>query len=198
MSLFLIRPLPDVGLPKQEGNWTRLSPHSPPPGDWLLSALHPIISFGYPYIIPSHLISPGMFNLHISYLPYNRGASPNLWAWVDSTPHGITLHRLEAGVDTGGIVSQCLLPLSPTSTLRTSYIALIFAGHRLIDRLLPSLKRGNVPTTPQSSGGSYHSLASSAALLSLLPLGYDTPVKDLPRYASHRRNMGRAETRHSS
>ena len=48
-----------------------------------------IISYGYNKIINERylkkLIRPPI-NLHISYLPYNRGSHPNFWSFVDKTP----------------------------------------------------------------------------------------------------------------
>ena len=68
-----------------------------------------IVSFGYRHIIRQNFIDAfkgDIVNLHISYLPYNRGASPNFWAFYDGTPHGVTIHLIDAGVDTGPILFQ--------------------------------------------------------------------------------------------
>ena len=47
-----------------------------------------------------------LINLHISYLPYNRGADPNLWSFIDDTPSGVTIHLIDEGLDTGPILIQ--------------------------------------------------------------------------------------------
>lgn len=62
-----------------------------------------IISFGYRYIIPNEIIinSCPIVNLHISYLPFNRGSHPNFWSHFDETPSGVTIHLIDKGVDTG-------------------------------------------------------------------------------------------------
>ena len=44
-------------------------------------------------------------NLHISYLPWNRGADPNLWSAV-GMPKGVTIHYINDGFDTGDILFQ--------------------------------------------------------------------------------------------
>ena len=47
-----------------------------------------IISFGYRKIIKKKILSKLTFpiiNLHMSYLPYNRGSHPNYWSFVDKT-----------------------------------------------------------------------------------------------------------------
>ena len=44
-----------------------------------------IISFGYRHIIKEDVINKfinKIINLHISYLPYNKGADPNLWSYL--------------------------------------------------------------------------------------------------------------------
>jgi len=52
-----------------------------------------IISYGYRHIITPDIIDAmsdkvrgdRIINLHISYLPYNRGSDPNLWSWLNDT-----------------------------------------------------------------------------------------------------------------
>jgi methionyl-tRNA formyltransferase len=45
-------------------------------------------------------------NLHISLLPLNRGAHPAAWAIREGTKHGVTIHKIDSGLDTGEIVYQ--------------------------------------------------------------------------------------------
>src|SRR5688572_25850818 len=57
------------------------------------------VFFGYILKPPFLSIFPrGCLNLHPAYLPYNRGAHPNVWSIVDRTPAGVTLHYLDAGI----------------------------------------------------------------------------------------------------
>ena len=68
-----------------------------------------IVSFGYRHIITKKTItgtSCPILNLHISYLPYNRGAHPNFWSFYEKTPSGVTIHVVDDGIDTGPIVYQ--------------------------------------------------------------------------------------------
>ena len=67
------------------------------------------ISFGYRHIISSKVLeneSCLTINLHLSYLPFNRGAHPNFWSFYDNTPSGVTIHLVDSGIDTGGILCQ--------------------------------------------------------------------------------------------
>ena len=69
-----------------------------------------IISFGYRHLIDKDIIrKKRILNLHISYLPFNRGAHPNFWSFVENTPSGITINRINNGIDTGNIIYQKII-----------------------------------------------------------------------------------------
>ena len=55
--------------------------------------------------LPSQKIKK-IINLHIGYLPYNRGAHPNFWSFMDNTPTGVTIHEIDKNIDTGKIIYQ--------------------------------------------------------------------------------------------
>lgn len=67
------------------------------------------ISYGYrkilDYSILKKLKKP-IINLHISYLPYNRGVYPNLNSFINNTPKGVSIHEIDKGIDTGNIIFQ--------------------------------------------------------------------------------------------
>mgnify|MGYP006087550013 CR=1 FL=1 len=66
-----------------------------------------IISFGYKKIIKENIISKlnkPILNLHIAYLPYNRGAHPNYWSFIEKTPNGVSIHEIDQGIDTGKLI----------------------------------------------------------------------------------------------
>lgn len=68
-----------------------------------------IVSYNYKYIIKKEVIDymkGNIINLHISFLPWNRGASPNFWSFIEDTPKGVTIHYIDEGVDTGDIIVQ--------------------------------------------------------------------------------------------
>ena len=67
------------------------------------------VSYGYRHILKQNVIDDfdcPIFNLHISFLRYNRGAHPYFWSFYDNTPSGVTIHLIESGVDTRQIVKQ--------------------------------------------------------------------------------------------
>ncbi len=68
-----------------------------------------IISFGYKKIIDKKIInniSRPIINLHMSYLPHNRGSHPNFWSFINNTVKGVTIHEIDKGLDSGPIIFQ--------------------------------------------------------------------------------------------
>ena len=68
-----------------------------------------IISYGYRHLISEEIIKylkNPIINLHISYLPFNRGAHPNYWSFKEKTIKGVTIHFIDSGIDTGPILIQ--------------------------------------------------------------------------------------------
>ena len=50
-----------------------------------------------------------ILNLHISYLPFNKGAHPNFWSFAENTPSGVTIHKINKKIDSGNIIYQKIL-----------------------------------------------------------------------------------------
>lgn len=119
-----------------------------------------IVSFGYRYIIPKPVIDKyknRIINLHISYLPWNRGASPNLWSFVEKTPKGVTIHLVDEGIDTGDILFQKTVFLKNNHTLKQSHNILIKEIQSLFIekwKLIEGLQFTGVKQ--DTSKGSYH------------------------------------------
>lgn len=66
-----------------------------------------IVSFGYKKIIPNSMIKElnrPIINLHMSYLPYNKGAHPNFWSFVENTPKGVSIHEVNKNIDDGPVI----------------------------------------------------------------------------------------------
>jgi len=66
-------------------------------------------------------------NLHPALLPFNRGNCPNVWPLIDGTPAGVTLHHIDAGIDTGDIIYQEEVSVLPSDTAETLYDRLLKA-----------------------------------------------------------------------
>lgn len=119
-----------------------------------------IISYNYKYIIRKDVI--GLFpnkiiNLHISLLPWNRGADPNIWSFIEDTPKGVTIHLIDEGIDTGKIILQKEVYIDENeNTLDSSYNLL----HNYIQQLFienwENIKNGNISPYKQVGRGSLH------------------------------------------
>jgi methionyl-tRNA formyltransferase len=87
-----------------------------------------LISFGYRHILRKEIVdyfSGRSINLHASLLPWNRGADPNLWSFLENTPKGVTIHEIDYGVDTGKILAHReirLVALTPSGHLMRNCI----------------------------------------------------------------------------
>lgn len=113
------------------------------------------VSVFYGYILRRALLDllpAGCINLHPAFLPYNRGAHPNVWSIVDGTPAGATLHYIDEGVDTGDIIAQRPVPVDPTDTGETLYRKLERASLDLFRDAWPDIRVGRARRTPQPRG----------------------------------------------
>src|ERR1700733_7054346 len=122
-----------------------------------LSALKPdaIIIVGYGRIIPQWMleIPPlGNINLHASLLPKYRGAAPIQWAIANGeTVTGVTTMRIDAGLDTGDILLQQELPITPDDTAETLAPRLAVIGAELVVETLRQLEAGSIQPRPQDN-----------------------------------------------
>ena len=121
-----------------------------------------IISFGYRHILRPEflrLCHRPPINLHISFLPYNRGAHPVFWAFHDKTKIGVTVHEIDEGLDTGPILFRKeVLYLSPRMTFAFVHNCLLREVERLFMGGWIDLKTGNeLRHFPQNPGSIHRS-----------------------------------------
>lgn len=145
-----------------------------------------IVSFGYRHIIKAPELDRfrnRILNVHISLLPWNRGADPNFWSWFDKTPKGVSFHLIEAGLDTGSIVEQGQLHYDVTSqdTLRTTYNDLTTFASGVFRLRWPSWRREIYDFLPRIGDGSFHKSVDKDPWMAKLPLGWDTPVFEVEK-----------------
>ena len=142
-----------------------------------------LVSYGYRHILTADVLAlfpKRAINLHISYLPWNRGADPNFWSFYDNTPKGVTIHLLDEGIDTGDILVQEMVTFdSKQATLASSYQMLTETIEALFYRHWHQIKKHQLIGQQQSGQGSYHSSKALIALNALLPNGWQTPVVDI-------------------
>ncbi|GAB6158042.1 hypothetical protein JCM39194_12420 [Desulfotomaculum varum] len=146
-----------------------------------------IVSYGYQHIIKKDVIDRYKYkaiNLHISYLPWNRGSDPNLWSFLEDTPKGVTIHYIDEGVDSGEIIVQKEVKFNiEEETLRTSYEKLSFEIEELFMMVWPNIKMGKVKPIHQIGGGTFHRSVDKEKYMNLLVKGWDTPVINIFRKA---------------
>ena len=139
------------------------------------------VSYTYRFIISSEVIcalNNNVVNLHNSFLPFNRGADPNIWSIVEKTPRGVSLHYIDSGLDKGYIIGQSIVNDTDTETLASSYNNLDKAAKQLFKDLFqvypfwPELKKKAV------GKGSYHAVKDSSEIKKLID-SYDLPITEV-------------------
>ena len=137
-----------------------------------------VISYGYRHILKKEVIESSkapIVNLHISYLPWNRGAHPNFWSFYECTPSGVSIHLIDEGVDTGAIIYQRYVNFDKEEdTFLKTYKKLIVEIEKLFRNNIDELISKKFIATPQRRKGSYHSVAN-------LPkefIGWDSVIKE--------------------
>ncbi len=93
----------------------------------------------------------GCVNLHASLLPELRGASPVQNAIIqDKKETGVTLMKMDAGLDTGDIISQVSIEIKPIDTTQTLLEKLSKLGAQLLTKDLPDWISGELTALPQN------------------------------------------------
>ncbi len=103
--------------------------------------------------LPPH----GCLNVHASLLPRWRGAAPAAAAILAGDEvTGVTIMRMDAGLDTGPILAQCEETIEPDDTRESLEDRLALAGAALLGETLPPYLAGEVPAQPQSEESVTH------------------------------------------
>ena len=150
------------------------------------------ISYRYQHILSQAMLdclNGRVINLHISLLPWNRGSDPNLWSFLEDTPKGVTIHKMDAGLDTGDILLQKEVFFEPAEeTLKTTYLQLSTALEELFVENAKVLLEEKLPAKKQPPGGTCHRYRDKADFLDLIEeLWWDTPVLPLTGAAKERK-----------
>jgi methionyl-tRNA formyltransferase len=106
--------------------------------------------------------SQRLFNIHFSALPRYRGVFTSIWPILNGeTESGVTLHRIDPGVDTGDIIAQRRFPLSSHLTARQLYDLYEDEAGVLFAEWFTRLLEEDPPGTAQDSDqASYYDRAS--------------------------------------
>ena len=125
-----------------------------------LAAFQPdlIVVAAYGQILPQALLDIprlGCLNVHTSLLPSYRGAAPIQWAILDGlTETGVTIMQMDAGLDTGPMLTQVTTPIEPDDNAQTLHDRLAELGGALLVKTIPEYAAGRVAPRPQPATGS--------------------------------------------
>lgn len=153
----------------------------------LIEALEPsyIISFNYKHLVGKDVLNymnGRVINLHASYLPYNRGSSPNFFSFVEDTPKGVTIHQMEAGLDTGAIYAQREIVFNEeVETFASSYERLILEMETLFKENWEAIKLGKIVPSKQRGAGTYHTMKDLEMYREKMPFSWDEKVAKYKR-----------------
>jgi methionyl-tRNA formyltransferase len=112
---------------------------------------------GYGLILPRAILDVfplGCFNLHASLLPRWRGATPiHRAVMAGDGETGVTVMKMEEGLDTGPIAIERRLPIGPDATAGDLHDELARLGASLMPVALAALERGSLQLRPQPAAG---------------------------------------------
>lgn len=96
-------------------------------------------------------------NFHPGYLPYNRGMNPNVWPIVEGTPAGVTIHKMDKGIDTGDILARREVPIEPTDTGGSLYDKTLVEIVQVFKENWEGIKDGSiVPISQRGLESTFH------------------------------------------
>lgn len=128
------------------------------------------------YNLPPH----GTLNLHDSLLPKFTGFSPVLWALISgASEFGLTIHRMDDGLDTGDILIQRSLPIGPADTGTELVMRAMDLIPDALRDALSALESGTAIWRPQNKAERtyFHKRSERDSLID-----WSWPAEDLERF----------------
>jgi len=114
-----------------------------------------IVVAAYGQILPQSLLDLprwGCLNVHASLLPKHRGAAPIQWAILnEDLETGVTIMRVDAGLDTGDILTMEKTAILDSDNAQTLHDRLAMMGSRLLLQTIPDYISGRIKPRPQPS-----------------------------------------------
>jgi len=116
-----------------------------------------IVVIAYGQILPPALLAippHGCLNVHASILPRHRGAAPIQWAVIEGDAEtGVTIMKMDAGLDTGDMLSVERTPIGPADTAQTVHDRLALLGAEALTQAIPAYVAGDLRPVPQPAAG---------------------------------------------
>lgn len=114
---------------------------------------HLIVVVAFGQILPKSILDLpdyGCINVHASLLPKYRGAAPIAWAILNGEKAtGVTIMKMDEGMDTGDILSQSEVLIEREETAETLEKKLSLLGANLLVEIIEKIKKGEVFPIPQ-------------------------------------------------
>ena len=112
-----------------------------------------IVVSAFGQILPQSVLSlpkHGAVNIHASILPRHRGAAPIQWAILEGDREtGVTLMKMDEGLDTGDIIAVSRTPIQATDNSQILHDRLAELGASLLISTLPDYVGGSITAKPQ-------------------------------------------------
>jgi methionyl-tRNA formyltransferase len=130
-----------------------------------LYGIHNLVFMSLEYdklINTDRFVSHELFNVHFSLLPAYKGQYTSAWPILNGEEvTGVTLHKIDNGIDTGEIIDQIQFSIDLEDTCRDLYIKYNTHGVEIFKRNLCSLLERTYKATPQTFyKSSYYSRSS--------------------------------------
>lgn len=117
-----------------------------------------IVVAAYGQLLPQSILDLpkyGCLNVHTSILPKYRGAAPIQWAIIDGEAEtGVTIMKMDAGLDTGDILTIHTTPITPEDNAATLHDRLAGIGAEALIVTIPLYISGDITPKPQPAEGS--------------------------------------------
>jgi methionyl-tRNA formyltransferase len=117
-----------------------------------------MVVVAYGQILPQTILDlppHGCLNVHTSLLPKYRGAAPIQWAIANGEPEtGVTIMKMDAGLDTGSVLATRRTPILRTDDSQTLHDRLAQLGADLLVETIPGYVAGKILPQPQPGEGS--------------------------------------------
>ncbi len=122
-----------------------------------------LFSFEYEHLLKNKLFKKdNLFNFHFSLLPKYRGCHTNFYQIFNGEKNsGVTLHKIDSGIDTGKIIDRITFKIKPNDTAYQNYLRLMEYSFLLFKTNFNRIIKGNYKTKKQNlKKGSYFSRES--------------------------------------
>lgn len=112
-----------------------------------------IVTAAYGKILPQRILDIpkyGCLNVHASLLPKYRGAAPIQYSIINGDAQtGVTIMKMDAGMDTGDIITQAAIDIDPDINTENLTKELATLGSELLLKTIPDWVEGKLTTIPQ-------------------------------------------------